>query len=130
MPALPHIDHLALTVTDITVSTSFYSRLWETEPTGYMDDGPFIRRIFTLAGGLTLGLTQHTISSAKDFDEKNPGLDHIGFAVKGRAGLLEWRDHLEKLGVKHSGLVEASYGPALSFKDPDGIALEFFLAAD
>lgn len=129
MPTLPHIDHLALTVTDITVSTAFYSRLWQAEPTGYMDDGPFIRRIFALAGELTLGLTQHTISSAKDFDAKNPGLDHIGFAVNDRMGLLEWRDHLEEIGVKHSGLVDADYGTALSFKDPDGIALEFFLPA-
>ena len=127
--ALPHIDHLALTVTDITVSTTFYSRLWQSEPTGYMADGPFIRRIFTLAGGLTLGLTEHALSSEKDFDEKNPGLDHIGFAVRDRTGLLEWRDHLEEIGVEHNGLVEAPYGTALSFKDPDGIALEFFLPA-
>ncbi|MET4093280.1 VOC family protein [Arthrobacter sp. UYCu712] len=129
MPALPNIDHLALTVRDIIASTTFYSRLWQTEPTGYMADGPFIRRIFALADGLTLGLTQHAISSAKDFDEKNPGLDHIGFAVHDRTGLLEWRDHLEEIGVEHSGLVDASYGTALSFKDPDGIALEFFVPA-
>lgn len=130
MHALPHIDHLALTVTDIIASTTFYSRLLQTEPTGYMADGPFIRRIFALADGLTLGLTQHTISSTKDFDEKNPGLDHIGFGVHDRSGLIEWRDHLEKIGVEHSGLVEATYGTALSFKDPDGIALEFFLPAN
>ncbi|MEO8220880.1 MAG: VOC family protein [Specibacter sp.] len=129
MPALPHIDHLALTVTDMTISTTFYSRLWATEPSGHMADGPFTRRIFALAGGLTLGLTQHDISSGKGFDEKNPGLDHIGFAVHDRTGLLEWRDHLDEIGVEHSGLVEASYGTALSFKDPDGIALEFFAPA-
>ncbi|WP_186759503.1 VOC family protein [Arthrobacter alpinus] len=130
MPALPHIDHLALTVTDISVSTAFYSRLWNTEPTGHMTDGPFIRRIFPLANGLTLGLTQHDIGSAKAFDGKNPGLDHIGFEVHDRKTLLEWRGHHGEIGVEHTGLIEAAYGTALSLKDPDGIALEIFIPAD
>jgi hypothetical protein len=28
--------------------------------------------------------------------------------------------------VPHGGIIDAHYGSALSFKDPDGIALEFF----
>jgi len=31
-----------------------------------------------------------------------------------------------ELGVEHGGIVDAPYGSGLSFRDPDGIALEFF----
>lgn len=127
MPALPSIDHLALTVTDVEVSVAFYSRLWGTEPSGTMLDGPFIRRKFALGGGASLGLTEHRTASGEGrFDEHNPGLDHVGFSVASSAELLEWAVHLDSLGVVHSGLIEAPYGTALNFKDPDGIALEFF----
>jgi glyoxylase I family protein len=30
------------------------------------------------------------------------------------------------VGVQHGGIKDASYGSGLSFRDPDGIALEFF----
>ena len=33
---------------------------------------------------------------------------------------------LDELGVTHGGIVDAPYGSGLSFRDPDGIALEFF----
>jgi hypothetical protein len=33
---------------------------------------------------------------------------------------------LGELGVQHGGIVTAPYGLGLSFRDPDGIALEFF----
>ena len=33
---------------------------------------------------------------------------------------------LNELGIPHGGIVEAGYGSGLSFRDPDGIALEFF----
>ncbi|MET3707063.1 VOC family protein [Arthrobacter sp. UYEF6] len=128
MPALPAIDHLALTVTDVEVSVAFYSRLWDTEPTGTMLDGPFIRRKFDLGGGVSLGLTEHRAASGEGrFSERNPGLDHVGFSVASAAELLEWAAHLDTIGVVHSGPIDAPYGTAVNFKDPDGIALEFFL---
>jgi hypothetical protein len=33
---------------------------------------------------------------------------------------------LGELGIDHGGVVDAPYGAVLSFKDPDGNALEFF----
>jgi hypothetical protein len=30
------------------------------------------------------------------------------------------------LGIMHGGIVDAHYGSGVSFRDPDGIALEFF----
>jgi hypothetical protein len=35
-------------------------------------------------------------------------------------------DRLDDLGIAHSGIVDADYGSALAFRDPDNIALEFF----
>jgi hypothetical protein len=37
-----------------------------------------------------------------------------------------WKRRLDDLGVAHGGIVDAHYGSGLSFRDPDGIALEFF----
>lgn len=130
MPALPVLDHLALTVADVEVSVAFYSQLWGVEPAGTLTDGPFVRRKFELGDGFSIGLTQHEGASGdRRFNAQNPGLDHVGFAVADRSELLQWAAHLETIGVAHSGPVEADYGTALSFKDPDGIALEFFLPA-
>ena len=60
------------------------------------------------------------------FDPRRTGLDHVAFACANRAELEQWQDRLEELGVKHGGIVDAHYGSGLSFKDPDGVALEFF----
>jgi hypothetical protein len=35
-------------------------------------------------------------------------------------------DRLGELRIQHGGIVDAPYGSGLSFRDPDGIALEFF----
>ena len=37
-------------------------------------------------------------------------------------------ERLDELGVEHGGIKKAHYGSAISFRDPDGIALEFFIA--
>ena len=33
---------------------------------------------------------------------------------------------LDELGIEHGGIKDAAYGSGVSFRDPDGIALEFF----
>ena len=129
MPHITGIDHLALTVTDIRASLEFYETVLGIESDGKMTDGPFVRRLLPLPDGSHLGLTQHEVASGASFDPTSPGLDHVGFACECRNDLLEWANHLEKLGVHHSGVQDAEYGSALSFKDPDGNALEFFVAA-
>ena len=43
-----------------------------------------------------------------------------------RAELETWARRLDELGVEHGGIKDASYGSGVSFRDPDGIALEFF----
>ena len=55
-------------------------------------------------------------------------LVHVGFALSGSAELEQWRDRLDELGIAHGGIKKAGYGSGLSFRDPDNIALEFFIA--
>ena len=35
-------------------------------------------------------------------------------------------DAMDELGIAHGGIKDAHYGSGVSFRDPDGIALEFF----
>lgn len=128
MPTFPAIHHLALSVTDLQVSEPWYTRLIGAEPAMTLSDGPFHRRVFALPSGQLLGLTRHDdVDAAETFAPNRPGMDHVGFDVADRAELEQWREHLDGIGVAHSGIVEAEYGLALSFKDPDGNALEFFV---
>lgn len=129
MPAFRGIDHLALTVSDLGVSLDFYEKVLGLRSDGEMSDGNFHRRVLPLPDGSHLGLTQHDESPQSRFDPLEPGLDHVGFACSSRADLESWVTHLEALGIEHGGILDADYGSALSFKDPDGNALEFFVAA-
>lgn len=128
VPTITGFDHVALTVIDLEVSVPWYTALWGSAPVATMHDGPFRRAVFGLAGGTNLGLTQHDRSGA-GFDAAAVGLDHVGFAVADRSELDAWMTHLQGLGVEHSSPVEADYGVAVSFADPDGNALELFVSA-
>lgn len=130
MPQIVGVHHIALTVTDLESSAAFYERLLDSSPTGRIDDEALHRVLFTLPNGMNLGLTQHDTPSANSFSPFDPGLDHIGFAVEDRAELDSWVKHLTNIEIAHSGVVEASYGSALSVQDPDGIALEFFVSVE
>ncbi len=126
MPSISGIDHIALTVRNLAVSIAFYESLLDAHPMGTMSDGSFTRCVLALPGPTHLGLTQHDADSGHDFDPTTPGLDHLGFACDSRDALTEWADRLDNLGVSHGGVQDAAYGSALSFRDPDGNALEFF----
>jgi catechol-2,3-dioxygenase len=60
------------------------------------------------------------------FSEFRIGLDHVAFGCASRDELETWALRLDELGFEHGGIKDASYGSGLSFRDPDGIALEFF----
>ena len=81
-----------------------------------------------MIGDTLLGLHEHSVDVAVDdtFTEYRVGLDHIGFGCADRDALVSWERQLDELGISHGGIVDAHYGSGLSFRDPDGIALEFF----
>lgn len=127
MPRFTGIHHLALTVSDLDASAAFYQRVFGVSPASELRGGNLHRRLFRLPSGTNLGLTEHDPTTSESFTPFTPGLDHVGFAVDSRDELLVWAEHLTAAGIEHSGCVDAPYGIALSFKDPDGIALEFFV---
>lgn len=77
--------------------------------------------------GLVIGVTKHESSTAHDrFDERRMGLDHIGLACDSEAEVHQWAIRLDELGVDHGPVESAPYGWAVTARDPDGIAIEFF----
>lgn len=131
VPTFTNIHHLAVTVRDLDASVAFYEQVFGFEPATEIDDETLHRKLFALPGGTNLGLTQHDRGDDAGFSlfsPFSPGLDHLGLAVESLDELDAWAQHLTERGIEHSGIVEASYGYALSFKDPDQIALEFFVS--
>ena len=130
MPAFPPVTHVAVTVTDLDRSTTWYSRLFGTAPVLDEDEvaGGFHHTVFALGGGQLFGLHTHPETLSEQFDEHRPGLDHIAFSCRDHEDLAAWAARLDDLGVPHGGIKDASYGSGVSFRDPDGIALKFFTA--
>lgn len=127
MGVFPAISHVAVTVVDASVSVPWYSRLFGSDPVLDEDTGTFRHAVFALGSGMLFGL--HTFEDGdwpEGFDPRRPGLDHVAFACADRAELARWQDRLDELSIRHGGIVDAHYGSGLSFKDPDGVALEFF----
>ena len=124
--AFPTITHVALTVTDLERSVPWYQRLFDADPVLDEDTGPF-RHVVWAVGSTLVGLHQFPEgTSASTFDERRPGLDHLSFACSDRRELEQWAGRLDELGIEHGGIVDASYGSGVSFRDPDNIALELF----
>ena len=126
MPEFPALTHVALTVSDLPRSVSWYRQLFDKDPVLDEDTGPF-RHVVYLIGGTLLGLHAFPdLHSTAAFDERRPGLDHVAFGVADREELVLWGKRLDALGVKHGDLIDAHYGSGISFRDPDNIALELF----
>lgn len=130
MNEFPSIGHVAITVNDLAVSRPWYRSLIGADPVlDEPTDGGFHHTVF-LIGGTLLGLHEHPANgTGGTFTEFRPGLDHVAFGCADRAALADWEVHLDSLGIAHGGIVDAHYGSGLSFRDPDGIALEFFAPA-
>jgi catechol-2,3-dioxygenase len=132
MPEFPPLAHVALTVRDLLVSVPWYEALFGAGPVIDEDTDPDLHHTVYMVGNQTLiGLHQHgTPAPSEPFSEYRVGLDHVAFGCGSRADLEKWAVRLDELGIAHGGVKDASYGCGLSFRDPDGIALEFFAPAD
>jgi len=128
MADLPPLTHVALTVRDLAVSVPWYEALFDAKPVLDEDTDPdFHHTVYLLANDTLFGLHQHARPApAERFSEFRVGLDHVAFGCTDREELAKWASRLDELGVAHGEIKNASYGSGLSFRDPDGIALEFF----
>ena len=128
MPGFPPIAHVAVTVTDLDRSTRWYSELLAAEPVLDEDEeaGGFHHTVFLLGVGHLFRLHTRPRGVGERFDEHRTGLDHVAFACRDRNELESWVARLNELGIEQGGIKDAHYGSGVSFRDPDGIALEFF----
>jgi catechol 2,3-dioxygenase-like lactoylglutathione lyase family enzyme len=124
----PAISHVVITVRDLSVSVPWYEALLEAGPVLDEDTDPDLHHtVYLLGGGTLLGLHQHgTAAPVGDFSEFRVGLDHVSFGVADRSELEKWAARLDELGIERGRIKDAAYGSGVSFRDPDGIALEFF----
>ncbi|MCX7521393.1 VOC family protein [Microbacterium sp. STN6] len=129
MPEFGTISHLDLTVSDAEKSAAWYVETLGLKRARRADlDNRIMIVLVHPATGLVIGLNQHNEPAADRFDERRPGLDHVGFSVSERAELDGWEERLSELGVDHSPVTDApsGSGTALVFRDPDNIQLEFW----
>lgn len=127
MTEFPALSHVALTVRELTVSVPWYEALFAAAPVIDEDTDPDLHHTVFMVGNTLVGLHQH-VKPAPDetFSEYRVGLDHVAFGCATRGELEEWAMRLDELGIEHGGIKDAAYGSGVSFRDPDGIALEFF----
>jgi glyoxylase I family protein len=127
MADFPPVTHVALTVRDLSVSVPWYQALFDAQPVLDEDTDPDFHHTVYLIGNTLIGLHQHAEPAPDErFSEFRVGLDHVAFGCADRAELESWARRLDELGVEHSEIKDRGYGSAVSFRDPDGIALEFF----
>src|SRR3954466_14469335 len=123
----PGLNHVALTVRDLSVSVPWYEALLDARPVLDEDTDPGFHHTGDRRGNALLGLDQpETPAPDEVFSEHRIGLDHVAFGCADRSELERWVSRLDELGITHGGIKDASYGSGVSFRDPDGIPLEFF----
>ena len=128
MAEIPALAHVALTVKDLSVSVPWYERLLDAKPVLDEDTDPDMHHtVYLLGNGTLLGLHQHEKAAPDErFSEYRVGLDHVGFGCANHGELETWETKLNDLGIEHGGIKDRHYGSGISFRDPDGIALELF----
>ncbi len=120
--------HVELSVTDLERSVEWYSRVfglrdvWRGTNT---EEGITACALLHPETRVIVALTQHFTMATEAFTPRRTGLDHLSFAVADREGMEAWLVHLDGLGIAHSPIEQAPTLPAaITFRDPDGIALE------
>lgn len=121
------IQHVALSVTDIARSGPWYVDLFGFQKVAEFTDPPL--EIYLTPDGQALDLRQDPDVVPEPFTQTRVGLDHLAFVCLDLDELDAWLERLEALGIEHSGVQESPFGRHLNFRDPDGIALEFYLPA-
>ncbi len=128
MPGIDGFAHVTLSVRDHDRSVGWYGEVLGFQPIMSETTDRWRRTGCVHPGsGTILVLHQHLANNGEGFDERRTGLDHLSFRVADYDALLAWQEQLSALGVRHSPIAEAARGGlVVSFRDPDGIALELF----
>ncbi len=137
-PAVTRYHHFAPTVSDVEASAEWYERVFGMTrlPVAFPHHGGensgYAVVLIEPRSGIVLGLHHHDGNPGRPFDEKQTGLDHMSFAVAGRADLDAWASWLDGLGIENSGVVDTDNPVPYSvvvFRDLDNIQLELIFMA-
>jgi catechol 2,3-dioxygenase-like lactoylglutathione lyase family enzyme len=123
-PRIEGFGHIDLTVTDPERSARWWTEVLRFRLILKIERPGF--RVWSMyhPSGVSVGLLAHDDPVSDRFDERAVGLDHLAFNVRDRATLEEWAQHLDQLGVAHSGIKEENGGPLITLRDPDNLQLE------
>jgi catechol 2,3-dioxygenase-like lactoylglutathione lyase family enzyme len=124
---LPRVDQESLTVTNLNVSARFYTQVLGF--TVVLDFG-YALACMHKTTGFMLSLIRHPDGSGTRFMHSQTGLDHLGLTARNRTELLGWEQRLRELDVEFTPVQDSDLGHHLNFRDPDGIALEFYAPND
>lgn len=128
MPTITGIHHLALTVTDVERSSSWYGDLLGMVPVLAGDDDDVRFRVLAHpTSGCVIGLRQYAAGAGEDFDELRTGLDHVAFGVTSAEELAAWESELEARDIPFTPAATTPIGTVVVFRDPDNTQLEFWL---
>lgn len=123
------IHHITLTVTDAAKSARWYQDLLGEATIIERAGEGWKRTRMNWPNGLVIGVTEHDATPSGDtFSHARVGLDHIGLGCSDETEVREWHSKLESLGFEHGPLEDVAYGWAVTARDPDNIAIEFFCA--
>jgi glyoxylase I family protein len=128
MTALTGWAHVTLSVRDHDRSVGWYAAVLGFKPAATEATNQWIRTLCVHPGsGTILVLQQNLAGNGAEFDERQPGLDHLALSVPGRPELEAWQQRLDSLSVAYTPIADTGRGGlAVNFRDPDGIALELF----
>jgi catechol-2,3-dioxygenase len=130
MASITGVSHVDLTVSNLDRAEGWYKQLlgMSTVLEGENADQGFKAKYMLEPGSqFILGLVEHTAKQGNGFDARVTGLDHLSLAVADRDELRAWKARLDQLGIANDGISEQGVGAGLNFRDPDGIALEFYV---
>jgi len=121
------VHHVTLTVQDVDRSAEWYQRVLGPADAAKRSGEGWERIRLAWPEGLVIGVTSHKASPPGDaFDEARIGLDHLGLACSSEDEVRRWAERLDEVGVDRGPVETAPYGWAVTARDPDGIAIEFF----
>jgi catechol 2,3-dioxygenase-like lactoylglutathione lyase family enzyme len=126
LPVIDGFGHIDFTVTDGERSVRWWEEVLGFRLVAFTEKPGFKTWNVFHPSGVIVGLMTHSNELTDRFDERAVGLDHFALHVPDREALEAWAQHLDQLGIAHSGVQEERGGPLIVLRDPDNIQLELW----
>ena len=124
-PEIIGVKGIKLPCTDLRASVRWYIEVLGAEPfLEFPDAEDGVVRGVALrfpGGDATLALRESPAHA-----QGLSGFNNVVWRVRDRAAVESWIDRLDRAGVPHSPLIEATLGFMVVFSDPDGIELHLY----